>query len=69
MSLLPKPDGSAFYGESLSVWFTHANEHAGLPDACVILGLRETAGHMLADAGSGARQIMSITGHKSHPPW
>jgi len=47
------------------VWFGEAIEEAGLPDACVMHGLRKTAARMLAEAGCSALQIASITGHKS----
>jgi integrase len=65
MSLLTKPDGSAFDSHGLGVWFCDAIEQAGLPDACVMHGLRKTAARMLAEAGCSAHQIASITGHKS----
>lgn len=65
MSFLTKPDGSAFDGESLSPWFADAIEEAGLPDECVLHGLRKTAARMLAEAGCSAHEIMSVTGHKS----
>ena len=47
------------------MWFGEAIEEAGLPDACVMHGLRKTAARMLAEAGCSALQIASITGHKS----
>jgi len=50
---------------SLGVWFGEAIEEAGLPDACVMHGMRKTAARMLAKAGCSALQIASITGHKS----
>lgn len=65
MSLLTKPDGAAFDARGLSVWFGEAIEAAGLPDECVMHGLRKTAACMLADAGCSAHQIASVTGHKS----
>ena len=65
MSMLTKPDGSAFDSNSLGMWFADAIEQAGLPDACVMHGLRKTAARMLAEAGCSAHQIASITGHKS----
>jgi hypothetical protein len=51
MSLLTKPDGSAFDSNGLGIWFAEAIEDAGLPDACVLHGLRKTAARMLAEAG------------------
>jgi integrase len=47
------------------IWFADAIELAGLPEACVMHGLRKTAARMLAEAGCSAHQIASITGHKS----
>lgn len=38
---------------------------AGLPDRCVLHGLRKAAARRLADAGCTPHQIMAITGHKT----
>jgi integrase len=65
MSLLTKQDGSAFDSTSLGLWFAEAIDAAGLPDACVMHGLRKTAARMFAEAGCSAHLIMSVTGHKS----
>jgi integrase len=65
MSLLTKADGSGFDGESLSPWFADAIEAAGLPDDCVMHGLRKVAARDLAEAGCSVHEIMSVTGHKS----
>jgi integrase len=65
MSLLIKAHGAAFDSNSLGIWFADAIEQAGLPDACVMHGLRKTAARRLAEAGCSAHQIASITGHKS----
>jgi len=65
MSLLTKPDGSAFDPHGLGMWFGDAIEAAGLPDACVMHGLRKTAARMLAEVGCPALEIMAVTGHKS----
>jgi integrase len=65
MSLLTRPDGSGFDSHTLGLWFGDAIEAAGLPDACVMHGLRKTAARMLAESGCSAHQIASITGHKS----
>ena len=35
---------------------------AGLPDACILHGLRKTAGRLLAEAGA---QVALITGHRT----
>ncbi len=38
---------------------------AGLPERCVLHGLRKAAARRLAEAGCSSKQIASITGHKS----
>jgi integrase len=65
MSLLTRADGSAFDADALGHWFADAIEDAGLPDACVMHGLRKTAARMLAEVGCSAHQIASVTGHRS----
>jgi integrase len=65
MSLLTKSDGSAFDSGSLGLWFADAIEQAGLPDACVMHGLRKTAARMLAEVGCTPHEIASVTGHKT----
>jgi integrase len=65
MSLLTRQGGSAFDSNLLGIWFAEAIEEAGLPDACVMHGLRKTAARMLAEVGCSAHQIASVTGHKS----
>ena len=62
MSLLVREDGSSFDGESLSPWFAEAIEAAGLPDDCVMHGLRKVAARDLADAGCTEHEIASVTG-------
>lgn len=54
-------------GQALSpVYFGHlmaaAIDDAGLPKACVLHGLRKTAGRLLAEAGA---QVAPITGHRT----
>jgi integrase len=65
MSLLTRPDGSAFDADALGQWFADAIDDAGLPDACVMHGLRKTAARMLAEVGCSVHQIASVTGHRS----
>ena len=65
MSLLTKSDGSAFDANGLGQWFADAIEQAGLPDECVMHGLRKTAARMLVEAGCSTHQIASVTGHRS----
>jgi integrase len=47
------------------MWFADAIEEAGLPDACVMHGLRKTAAKTLAEVGCTAHEIMAVTGHRS----
>ena len=47
------------------MWFADAIEKAGLPDACVMHGLRKTAARMLAEVGCSTHEIASITGHRA----
>lgn len=54
-------------GQQISpVYFGHmmarAIGAAGLPDACILHGLRKTAGRLLAEAGA---QVAPITGHRT----
>jgi integrase len=65
MSLLTRPDGSAFDSGSLGMWFAGKTEQTGLPDACVMHGLRKTAARMLAEVGCSAHESASVTGHKT----
>jgi integrase len=65
MSVLTKPDGSAFDADWLSQWFADAIAKAGLPEECVMHGLRKTAARALAEVGCTAHEIAAITGHKS----
>jgi integrase len=67
LSLLTTPNGQAFDADSLGRWFADAIDAAGLPDDCVLHGLRKTAARMLAEAGCDVLRIMAITGHKSLP--
>lgn len=66
-SLLTTPSGRAFDSDSLGRWFADAIDEAGLPDDCVMHGLRKTAARILAEAGNDVLRIMAITGHKSLP--
>jgi integrase len=67
LSLLTTPNGQAFDADSLGRWFADAIDEAGLPEDCVLHGLRKTAARMLAEAGNDVLRIMAITGHKSLP--
>jgi integrase len=65
MSLLVTTTGKAYTAERLGDEFADWIDEAGLPDECVLHGLRKVAARDLADAGCSAHEIMSITGHKS----
>jgi integrase len=65
ISLLVSVTGRAYSAELLGDDFADWIDAAGLPDECVLHGLRKVAARDLADAGCSAHEIMSITGHKS----
>jgi integrase len=54
-----KPFDETYYGS----WFADAIEEAGLPDDCVLHGLRKCAARTLAELGLSEEDIKSITGH------
>jgi integrase len=54
-----KPFDANYYGS----WFADAIDKAGLPDDCVLHGLRKTAAKKLAELGLAEGDIQSITGH------
>jgi integrase len=57
MSLLTTSQGEAFDAVYFGAWFADVIEKAGLPDDCVLHGLRKTAARKLAEAGArGADQ-------------
>jgi integrase len=58
--LLPTPTQGKQFGE---VYFADAIDKAGLPDDCVLHGLRKTAARKLADLGCSEETIKSVTGH------
>ena len=63
MSLLTTSQGKAFDPVYFGAWFADAIDAAGLPDDCVLHGLRKTAARKLAEAGCTEEEIKSITGH------
>jgi integrase len=63
MSLLTTLQGKAFDAVYFGAWFADAIGAAGLPDECVLHGLRKTAARKLADAGCSEKQIQAVTGH------
>lgn len=56
-----KPFSVAGFGN----WFADAIHDAGLPERCVLHGLRKAAARRLAEVGCSTHQIAAITGHKS----
>lgn len=65
MSLLTTSQGKGFDAVYFRAWFADAIDDAGLPDDCVLHGLRKTAASRLAEAGCTEAEIKSITGHVS----
>jgi len=63
--LLASPDGRGTSVAGFGNLMAKAIGKAGLPDRCVLHGLRKAAARRLAEAGCTAHEIMSITGHKS----
>ena len=63
MSLLTTSQGKAFDPVYFGAWFAEAIEAAGLPEDCVLHGLRKTAARRLADAGCSEEEIKAVTGH------
>lgn len=63
MSLLTTSQGKGFDVVYFGAWFAESIEDAGLPDDCVLHGLRKTAARKLADAGCSEDEIKAITGH------
>lgn len=63
MSLLTTSQGKAFDAVYFGAWFADAISKAGLPDDCVLHGLRKTAARKLAEAGANEEQIKAVTGH------
>lgn len=57
--------GKAFAVAGLGNYMADAIAAAGLPDRCVLHGLRKAAARRLAEAGCTAHQIAAITGHKT----
>ena len=57
--------GRPFTAAYMGGYFADAIEAAGLPDDCVLHGLRKAAARRLAEAGASDAEIMSVTGHTS----
>ncbi len=65
MSLLTTSKGKAFDPIYYGAWFAEAINDAGLPDDCVLHGLRKCAARRLAELGCSESEIRSITGHRT----
>jgi integrase len=63
--VLGLPDGRGTSAPAFGNYMADAIDAAGLPERCVLHGLRKAAARCLADAECTAFQIMAITGHKS----
>jgi integrase len=62
--LLTTPtQGKQFDPVYFGAWFAEAIDKAGLPDDCVLHGLRKCAARKLAEAGCSEELIKSVTGH------
>jgi integrase len=62
MSLLTTSQGKAFDPVYFGAFFSDAIDAAGLPEDCVLHGLRKTAARRLAEAGCTTEEIKAITG-------
>ncbi len=65
MMVIPTISGKARTVPGYGNWMADAIAEAGLPDRCVLHGLRKAAARRLAEAGCSANEIMAITGHKT----
>lgn len=63
--ILHQPNGRPYTSGMLGDWFAAAIDAAGLPNDCVLHGLRKSAAAALAEAGCSDREIMAITGHRT----
>lgn len=63
--LLAHPDGRGTSVAGLGNLMADAIGAAGLPDRCVLHGLRKAAARRLAEAGCTTLEIMAVTGHQS----
>jgi integrase len=61
-ALLITSEGKTFDPVYFGAWFAAAIDAAGLPDDCVLHGLRKSGAQRLADAGCTEQEIMAVTG-------
>lgn len=65
VTILATEDGRGTSVAGFGNFMADAIGAAGLPDRCVLHGLRKAATRRLAEAGCSAHEIMAITGHKT----
>lgn len=65
LTLIGDPAGRPIKRSTLSLLIRNAVKKAGLPSICVPHGLRKAAMRRLAEGGGTAKQIASISGHKT----
>jgi integrase len=65
LTLLVSKSGKPYRPNKLGEQFRAWCNEAGLPQECVLHGLRKAACRRLAEAGASASEIMSISGHKT----
>lgn len=65
LSLLGNERGQPITRDTLTRWINDAASAAKLPPECKAHGLRKAMARRLAEAGSSAKEIAAITGHKT----
>lgn len=65
MHLIGDPNGRPIGRPALTAFMKRAAEAAGLPPQCLAHGLRKAQMRRLAEGGASAKQIASISGHKT----
>ena len=60
-----RPKGRALTPESFGNLFAEWIEEAGLPERCVLHGLRKACCRRLAELGCSEKEIASVSGHKT----
>lgn len=65
VTILATPAGRGTSAKAFGNVMGDAIAAAGLPDRCVLHGLRKAASRRLADAGCTTHEIAAITGHKT----
>jgi len=65
LTFLTNVDGKPFNAVYFGAWVAQAIAAAGLPEDCVLHGLRHSAATDLAEAGCSTEMIRAVTGHRS----